>query len=52
MPYSLSTLPGQSEHLLVALRRGALLLIRDAGERWLQLPVQLDDVIALGVAGA
>jgi photosystem II stability/assembly factor-like uncharacterized protein len=52
MPYSLSTIPGQPDHLLVALRGGTLLLTRDAGERWSQLPVRLDDVIALGVVGA
>jgi hypothetical protein len=52
MPYSLSTLPGQPEHLLVALRGGTLLLTRDAGASWSQLGVRLDDAVDLAVAGA
>jgi photosystem II stability/assembly factor-like uncharacterized protein len=52
MPYALSTLPGQPAHLLAALRGGTLLLTRDAGERWLRLPIRLPDAIDLAVATA
>jgi photosystem II stability/assembly factor-like uncharacterized protein len=52
MPYALSTLPGQPELLLAALRRGTLLLTRDAGESWTRLPVRLPDAIDLAVASA
>jgi len=52
MPYALSTLPGQPEHLLAALRGGPLLLSRDAGESWSRLPIRLSDAIALAVATA
>ena len=52
MPYSMSPVPGESEHLLVALRGGTLLLTRDAGENWSQLEVRLPDAIELAVASA
>ena len=51
MPYALSTFRGEPEHLLVALRGGALLLTRDAGESWSRLPVSLDDAIEVSVTG-
>ena len=52
MPYALSTLPGQPEHLLVALRGGTLLLTSDAGESWARLPIRLPHAIDLAVASA
>jgi len=52
MPYALSALPGQPEHLLAGLRGGTLVLTRDAGESWAQLPVRLPDVVDLAVASA
>ena len=52
MPYALSTLPGQPEHLLAALRGGTLLLTRDAGESWSRLSIRLPDAIDLAVASA
>jgi hypothetical protein len=52
MPYALSTFPREPEHLLVALRGGALLLTRDAGESWSRLPVNLDDAIEVTVTGS
>jgi photosystem II stability/assembly factor-like uncharacterized protein len=51
MPYALSTFPGRPELVLVALRGGTLLLSRNAGDSWSRLPVRLDDVIELSVAG-
>jgi photosystem II stability/assembly factor-like uncharacterized protein len=52
MPYALSALPGEPEHLLAALRGGILLLTRDAGESWSRLPIRLSDAIDLAVASA
>ena len=50
MPYSILSLPGEPEHLLVALRGGTLLLTRDAGESWTRLAARLPDAIDLAVA--
>jgi photosystem II stability/assembly factor-like uncharacterized protein len=52
MPYALATLPDQPGRLLVALRGGAFLVTDDAGESWIQLALQLPDVIALAAASA
>jgi photosystem II stability/assembly factor-like uncharacterized protein len=50
MPYALTVLPGQPKRLLVGLRGGTLLLSDDAGETWLQLPIELSDVVGLAAA--
>jgi photosystem II stability/assembly factor-like uncharacterized protein len=52
MPYALTTLPEQPEHLLVGLRGGTLLLTDDAGESWSPLAVELADVLDLAAAPA
>lgn len=52
MPYAMSTLPGESGHLLVALRGGTLLLTHDAGESWSRLAVRLADAIDLAIGSA
>ncbi len=52
MPYSMATMPGESEYLLVALRGGTLLITPDAGESWSQLGVRLPDAIELAVGSA
>ena len=52
MPYALSALPGEPEHLLAALRGGTLLLTGDAGESWSRLSARVPDAIDLAVAGA
>jgi len=50
MPDTLTTLPDQPGHLLVALRGGTLLLTRDAGDSWSQLPAKLPDAIDLAIS--
>jgi photosystem II stability/assembly factor-like uncharacterized protein len=50
MPYAILSLPGEPQHLLVALRGGTLLLTRDAGESWTRLAVRLPDAIDVAVA--
>jgi photosystem II stability/assembly factor-like uncharacterized protein len=52
MPYTLATLPGEPDRLLVGLRGGTLLMTGDAGETWSRLSLVLPDVTALAVAPA
>jgi photosystem II stability/assembly factor-like uncharacterized protein len=52
MPYALATLPERPGALVVGLRGGRLLLTRDAGESWEQLPVELPDLVDLAAAPA
>jgi photosystem II stability/assembly factor-like uncharacterized protein len=50
MPYALSTFADKPRRLLAGLRGGTLLLTDDAGDTWMELPVQLPDLIGFAVA--
>jgi photosystem II stability/assembly factor-like uncharacterized protein len=50
MPYALATLPERPGALLAGLRGGTLLLSEDRGESWIELPVDLADLVDLAAA--
>ena len=52
MPYALTALPDQPNKVLVGLRGGTILLSDDAGESWLPLALQLDDIVGLQASPA
>jgi photosystem II stability/assembly factor-like uncharacterized protein len=52
MPYAMTALPEQHDHLVVGLRGGALLLGSEAGQSWSRLDLELSDVVDLAAAQA